>query len=112
MQKRANQIIDKFSHYKYVIVTVLGILVVGFIDDNSFVKRIQYKLKVSDLKAEIETYNERNERYKAQLKELEKDPRSIEKIAREKYFMKQDDEDIFVLSDDYLLDKDLDTNNE
>ena len=31
---------------------------------------------------------------------LESNPKAIEKIARERYFMKADDEDIFVLSDD------------
>ena len=33
---------------------------------------------------------------------LDSDPKAIEKIARERYFMKTDDEDIFVLSDDNL----------
>ena len=31
---------------------------------------------------------------------LEADPKAMEKIARERYFMKADDEDIFVLEDD------------
>jgi cell division protein FtsB len=31
---------------------------------------------------------------------LKRDPKAIEKIARERYFMKADGEDIFVLSDD------------
>ena len=31
---------------------------------------------------------------------LDKDPKAIQKIARERYFMKADDEDIFVLTDD------------
>jgi len=31
---------------------------------------------------------------------LRRDPKAIEKIARERYFMKTDDEDIYVLSDD------------
>ena len=34
------------------------------------------------------------------LKELNTNPDAIAKIARERYFMKADDEDIFVLSDD------------
>ena len=34
------------------------------------------------------------------LKELNRNPDAIAKIARERYFMKADDEDIFVLSDD------------
>ena len=35
-----------------------------------------------------------------QIRKLDSDPKAIEKIARERYFMKADDEDIFVLSDD------------
>jgi cell division protein FtsB len=31
---------------------------------------------------------------------LDSDPKAIEKIARERYFMKEDNEDIFVFSDD------------
>jgi cell division protein FtsB len=31
---------------------------------------------------------------------LDSNPKAIKKIARERYFMKADDEDIFVLSDD------------
>ena len=34
------------------------------------------------------------------IKELKRNPKAITKIARENYFMKGDDEDIFVLSDD------------
>ena len=35
-----------------------------------------------------------------QLKELKTDPKAIARVARERYFMKADNEDIFVLSDD------------
>ena len=31
---------------------------------------------------------------------MDKNPKAMERIARERYFMKADDEDIFVLSDD------------
>ena len=35
-----------------------------------------------------------------QIRELNHNPKAMERIARERYFMKEDDEDIFVLSDD------------
>jgi hypothetical protein len=35
-----------------------------------------------------------------QIRELNLNPKAMERIARERYFMKHDDEDIFVLSDD------------
>ena len=35
-----------------------------------------------------------------QIRELNHNPKAMERIARERYFMKHEDEDIFVLSDD------------
>lgn len=95
---------ELLNHYKYLIVVVLGVLVVGVIDDNSFMRRIQYEMQISELKEEIECYNHRNELDSKQLKELKHDPKAIEKIARERYFMKADDEDIFVISTDNVND--------
>ena len=38
---------------------------------------------------------------------MKTDPKAIERVAREDYFMKADDEDIFVLSDDQPKEKSL-----
>lgn len=100
---------ELLNHYKYLIVVVLGVLVVGVIDDNSFMRRIQYEMQISELKEEIERYNHRNDLDSKQLKELKHDPKAIEKIARERYFMKADDEDIYVLSDDIKPDNSNET---
>ena len=87
-------------HYKYIIVSVVGILIVGVVDDNSFRKFIELELQIDDLKSEIKKYNSQNEADTKQLRELKRNPKAIEKIARERYFMKADDEDIYVLSTD------------
>ncbi len=88
------------SHYKYLIVVVIGLAVVGVLDENSFLQRFKYEMQISELNSEIEEYNARYENDSRQLKELKSNPKAIEKIARERYFMKCDDEDIFVLSTD------------
>ena len=88
------------SHNKYWIVIFIGVLIVGFLDENSFLQHINYELQIRDLKTQIEEYNNRYENDSRQLRELNRNPKAIEKIARERYFMKADDEDIFVLSDD------------
>ena len=91
MTGRLNVILSLISHYKYLIVCVIGVLIVG------------------DLKSEINKYTEQYEADSRQLNELKRHPKAIEKIARERYFMKADDEDIYVLSDDK---KPIETNNE
>lgn len=88
------------SHYKYAITIIIGVLLVGFIDENSFLHRFQLEIQISDLEEEIAKYNAQNESDLAKLKEMRKGTKAFEKIARERYFMKADDEDIYVLSDD------------
>ena len=100
MGKKLNIVWGMIAHYKYVIVIVLGIVLVGFVDDNSFVQRVKYDLQISELKDQIKAYDETHAKNAEALHELKRNPKTIEKIAREKYFMKADDEDVFVLSDD------------
>ena len=85
---------------KYGLIVVLGVMLVGFVGENSMLAHVRNKLYLSELTEEIERYNARSREDIRQLKELNRNPRAIERIARERYFMKHDDEDIFVLSDD------------
>ena len=100
MSKIKDYVWALLSHFKYHIVIVLGILFVGFVDENSMMQRFKYENEIDELKAEIEKYNKRYEADSRRLRELQKNPSAIAKVARERYFMKTDDEDIFVLSDD------------
>ena len=85
---------------KYTVVCVLGVLIVGFLDENSVLSHLKNRHRISELEEEIEKYNAEFKRDQAQIRELDKNPKAIEKIARERYYMKADDEDIFILSDD------------
>lgn len=100
MSKRLYPILNFIGHNKYWIVVILGVLIVGFLDENSLLKHIRNRMLVSDLKEQIDEYNSQYERDEQKIKELRRNPKAITKIARENYFMKADDEDIFVLSDD------------
>lgn len=100
MSSKLTTVIGFIAHYKYLITIVVGVLLVGFIDENSFLQRIKYDVRISELKDEIQKYNDLNDDAVKKLHTLQRNPRAIEKIARERYFMKSDDEDIFVLSTD------------
>uniref|UniRef100_A0AB33IQL7 Septum formation initiator family protein n=2 Tax=unclassified Prevotella TaxID=2638335 RepID=A0AB33IQL7_9BACT len=100
MNRRLNAIWSLAAHYKYLIVIVVGVAIVGFLDENSFRKRMELELQIDDLKSEIDKYTRQYEADTKQLKDLRRNPKHIEKIARERYFMKADDEDIYVLSDE------------
>ena len=98
------------SRYKYLITFIIGIFIVRFADSNSLYHRVLLQYEIQDLKSEIEQYTKIYEDDKSQLRDLERDPRNIERIARERYFMKTDDEDIFVLSTDPRSINDFPTN--
>jgi cell division protein FtsB len=85
---------------KYTVVCVAGILIVGFLDENSVWSHLKNQQRISELEDEVSEYNAAYQRNQAQIHELNRNPKAIEKIARERYFMKADDEDIFILSDD------------
>lgn len=85
---------------KYAVVAVCGVLIVGFLDENSVLSHVRNKQRISELREEIEDYEARYQRDQSQIRQLDKDPKAMEKIARERYFMKSADEDIFILSDD------------
>ena len=97
---RFNSVWNFLGRFKYIIVIVLGVALVGFVDENSFVKRIEYDYQIKVLKAEISKYDEIYTRDSLRVAELQNSPKAISKIARERYFMKADDEDIYVLSTD------------
>ena len=88
------------SHNKYWIVIIIGVLITVVVDENSVMQRLKLDMQISDLKEQIADYNAQYERDQARLKDLRRNPHAIAKIARERYFMKADDEDIFVLSDE------------
>ena len=79
---------------------VVGVLVVGPIDDNSIYQHVKYQIQINNLRSEIKKYTARYQADTKLLREMRVDPKAYQKIARENYFMKADDEDIFVLSTD------------
>ena len=100
VSKITGHIYSFFSRFKFHIVIILGALIVGVLDENSFLKRIEYAYQIDDLKTEIQKYNRQYHHDTQQLRDLKRDPKAVARIARERYFMKADNEDIFVLSDD------------
>lgn len=99
--KQAVRFLCKSVALRYVIVLAVGVSVVGFLDENSVWSHMRNRRTIEQLESEIGRYRSQYERDKGHLRHLDSDPKAVEKIARERYFMKTDDEDIFVLSEDF-----------
>lgn len=68
-----------------------------FFDSNDIVSQFQLSSKLSALKSEKEFYLAKIEEVKEERKELFSNDELLEKFAREKYLMKKEGEDVYVL---------------
>ena len=85
--------------HKYLITILVFLLIIVFLDENSLIQRSKHQREINALKTEIEKYRKQYEEDTEMLKELEENPEALEKIAREKYFMKKPNEDIFIFEE-------------
>ena len=85
---------------KYVVVIVLFGFFVGYAGENSFYNHLKNRAEISVLEAEIAEQKAQYEHDAGILRQMDHDRRAVEKIARERFFMKHADEDIFVLNTD------------
>ena len=98
--KKYTLIVLRSQALKYAVVCVAAVLIVGFLDENSMWNHLKNRQRIEELTEEKARYNADYERDKAQIRELDRNPKAMEKIARERYLMKADDEDIFVLREE------------
>jgi len=69
------------------------------LDSNNFVTRYQLSSKLGTLENEREYYEEKIKEVEKDRDELFGDRESLEKFAREKYLMKKETEDIFIVEE-------------
>ncbi|MDD3560244.1 putative protein {ECO:0000313/EMBL:CEA15941,1} [Petrimonas mucosa] len=84
------------SVYQLAILIAL-IAMLFFFSDSSLLKRLKYENEIRDLKTQIEYYRKQTETDRAKLNELQSSLENLEKYARENYFMKKENEEIFVI---------------
>ena len=85
--------------YKYIVAIIVFIAVVGFLDTNSYFNIAKLEKEASLLERERDNYMSQYERDTKQLHDLESSPKAMERIARERYFMKKPNEDIYIIKD-------------
>ncbi|MBT3621443.1 septum formation initiator family protein [Flavobacteriales bacterium] len=99
---RVQDLIEKLPkplRNKYLILLVLFILWIVFLDDYNLINQNKMKNKVNDLKDQKEFYLTEITNDSTELSKLRNDTNEQEKFAREKFLMKKDNEDIFIIRD-------------
>ena len=91
--------IPAFLKNKYVL-TLIGFAVwMLFIDRNDLLTQISRTQKLSELEKSNRFYSDQNREAAAELKRRETDPTAYERIAREKFYMKKSNEDLFLFKE-------------
>mgnify|MGYP001451904539 FL=1 len=82
---------------KYIITILIFIIWLLFFDNNNLVDRIKEINHLRQLEKDRKYYLERIDKDSKSLQQLKTNNKNLEKFAREKYLMKKDNEDIFVV---------------
>ena len=90
------RLIDLFKN-KYFLIAAAFIVWMIFFDTNDLFSQYQYHQELSKLKLERDFYQKETAKVAKDLDELTSNPEKLEKFAREKYLMKKDNEDVFVI---------------
>ena len=93
MTKRLLRIIKN----KYLITSLALVVWLLFFDKNDILSQIDRTKELRALEEERNYYQAEIKKNKEDMKELQTNPKNLEKFAREKYLMKKPNEDVFVI---------------
>ena len=104
LQKRSSmsRIKDFYNKYlskvnAYWLVTIVFFALTFMMGDSSLYKRYTYDEKIRSLEKEIKHYRKEIEVNSKKLNDLHTDKEGLERFAREEYFMKKPDEDVYII---------------
>lgn len=90
------RIVDLFGN-KYFLTSCCFVIWMLFFDRNDLLSQYEYRSELNKFKEEKAFYISEIEKVKTDLDELSTNQERLEKFAREKYLMKKDDEDVYVI---------------
>jgi cell division protein FtsB len=90
---------------KYLLAIVFFAVWMCFFDQRDVFNTLEQKQKLKSLEAKKHYYETEIDKAKQDLDNLQNSPAALEKFAREKYLMKKDGEDIFIIEDTTAIKK-------
>ena len=90
----------KLFRNKYFLVSATFLVWMVFFDRNDLFSQWEYHQQVSKLQEKRDFYQKETAKVHQDLDELNSNKEKLEKFAREKYLMKKDNEDVFVIVKD------------
>jgi len=88
--------IIKSKYFKYIIVILLFGIWIFFFDDYKLSKQRELKSQLNELQQELKEIRKIKEDYETKNKLIKTNQELVETIGRDNYYMKRDDEDLFI----------------
>jgi cell division protein FtsB len=82
---------------KYLIALMVVFVWMLFFDKNNIIQQWRLQKQLHELRSDKQYYLEEIKRDSTDLRMLQDDPEALEKYAREKYLMKKENEDIYIV---------------
>mgnify|MGYP001766354332 CR=1 FL=1 len=87
----------KYTKNFYFVFTFAFVIWMVFIDSNDILTQFKLRSKLNELEKQKEFYLERKAKIQADREELMSNMELLEKFARERYLMKKESEDLYVV---------------
>ena len=100
MAKKKKSILGRIAPFvlnKYVISLLAIVVWIIFFDKDDLLSQLRLTKKLHSLQEEKLHYRNEIDESKKDINDLRTNPENLEKFAREKYLMKKDNEEIFVI---------------
>jgi cell division protein FtsB len=91
------QFFKKYINNKYFYTGLAFVVWMVFFDSDNLMEQMKLNHKINHLEQKKEFYQKEISKNQNAIKALTYDTAQLEKFAREKYFMKKDNEDVFVI---------------
>ncbi len=97
--RKISQISLGILRNRYSATALIGLFWVMFISDVDLFFIAKEQSKLQEMRDEVKVTNLKNKELRLKLEEIEKNPAILERVARERYFMKRADEEVFRIVD-------------
>jgi cell division protein FtsB len=90
--------VPKFLKNKFFIAFAAFVIWLAFLDKTNLMSQYQFQSEVNKLENQKEFFIQEIKQTREEQQELLSSPEKLEKFAREKYYMKKDNEDLFIIA--------------
>lgn len=89
--------IPPFLKNKYLLTGVAFLVLMLFLDRNNLISQYKMRKELNGLRKELQFFRDQAQKDSTELSRLLGDSLELEKLGREKYMMKRDSEDIYII---------------